>query len=318
MASISKDKAIEIIKYVLDHGRAETLKAYALSDETFNRYKREAKKYFGDKIDLILQMNESYSDKELKAIASGGRIVPGFAKAPIVSFEGEEITFGVLSDTHIGSIYTDEQDIITALDEMKKKNVQFIVHPGDITEGMSGRDGHVYELDQIGYRAQRAKAVEILKRWEGPFYAVSGNHDQWFMGKADMGGDIVEDICKELPNGIYLGPQEGDISINGIVIRLFHGGDGASYALSYRLQKVIESWTGGIKPNVLITGHDHKSMYLPNYRNVQAVAGGTMQKQTSFMRGKKLIANVGFWIIKMGVADGQVKWFEPRWYPYYI
>ena len=32
----------------------------------------------------------------------GGRILPGLGKVPIISFEGQRIRIGVMSDTHIG------------------------------------------------------------------------------------------------------------------------------------------------------------------------------------------------------------------------
>lgn len=316
--TISRERCIQIMDFAITKGKVATLEAFKLSDETFNRYKREAKKYYGESLDLIIQMKESYTDIELKAIANGGRIVPGYSKTPIVDFNGDTVTFGVMSDNHIGSMFSNPQDTLSALEEMNKQGCDFIVHSGDIVEGMMGRPGDIYELSQIGYKAQRDEAVRIFNNWKKPFYTIVGNHDASYNSKLGAGVNIVEDICSSIGSNFHcLGFNDGDLSIKGTVIKLWHGGDGASYAIGYREQKIVESFTGGEKPNVLITGHTHKAQYFM-YRNVHVIGAGTLQKQSSWMRSKKLAAHIGFWIIKMCIAEGKVKWIEPRWYPYYI
>ena len=99
-------------------------------------------------------------------------------------------------------------------------------------------------------------------------------------------------------------------------MKLWHGEDGSSYALSYRLQKIIESLTGGEKPNILIAGHVHKYVKIFE-RNVYALSVGTIQSQTPWMRGKRLAAHVGFcigdyWVNKDGLAK-----MRETWYPFY-
>ena len=89
-----------------------------------------------------------------------------------------------------------------------------------------------------------------------------------------------------------------------------------SYASSYRVQKIIESLQGGTKPNILICGHTHKSLYLFE-RNIHAISAGCMQFQTPFMRGKKLSAHTGYWIIEFEERSGEVLSFTQTFYPLY-
>ena len=98
---------------------------------------------------------------------------------------------------------------------------------------------------------------------------------------------------------------------------LLHGEDGASYALSYRLQKIIESFTGGEKPNILLAGHDNKygNFFI---RNVHAVGAGCIQKQTPWIRRKRLAAYEGFNIIEITIKDEEVKRFKSEWIPFYV
>jgi predicted phosphodiesterase len=256
-------------------------------------------------------IEDRYSPEEIKLLMEPRQ---SFSHESI-SFDGDMVTLGVMTDTHIGSSYTDESHILSALAEFERQGVSAILHAGDVTEGMSGRDGHVYELSRIGYKAQRDAAVALFGTASAPMYFISGNHDRWYLRRGDIGADIVGDIAERL-DAKYLGHDEGDLTINGVVVRLWHGEDAGSYAVSYRLQKIVESFTGGEKPNVLIAGHTHKSAYLFD-RNVHVVSAGSIQSQSKWMRGKRIAAHRGFWILRMAVADNEVKSFQPTWYPIY-
>jgi hypothetical protein len=62
-----------------------------------------------------------------------------------------------------------------------------------------------------------------------------------------------------------------------------HPGGGSAYALSYSIQKIIESLEGGEKPAVGLYGHYHK-LWAGNIRNVWCVQTGCQEDQTPFMR----------------------------------
>ena len=265
---------------------------------------------------VIQQIQERYSDKELKAIADGYSIGKQTI-APIHSFENEEVAIGVLSDTHFGSKYTNPEFCLNAFDEFAKNDVQLVVHNGDVTEGMSHRAGHIYECTHLGYDAQKEHAIEILRQWtDTPFYMISGNHDAWFT--KSNGALIVKDICAEIPNAEYLGYGEGNIKLSkNANMMLWHGEDGSSYALSYRLQKIIEAFTGGEKPAVLLAGHVHKAIYM-YLRHVHCLSAGAIQAQTKWMRMKRISSHTGFWIIWVGINKKGVSTFRSQFYPFYV
>jgi len=321
----SQQRANEIVAYSKDFGEEATLEKFDISHNTLSRYRRltnnfEAPKSVEDfdvpKNRLLEKIAEKYSDIELKQMLQSPSFIPTFEEESY-SFEGTEITFGAFGDTHIGSQYTDESFIKMALDEFEKQGCSFIVHGGDVTEGMSGRDGHVYELTHMGYQEQKDAAIRCLSPWKKPIYMISGNHDLWYMKKGDIGANIVKDICEKLPNAHYLGMHEGDVVVGNCKIKLWHGEDASSYSTSYRLQKIVESLSGGEKPAILLCSHTHKQGYFFE-RNIQVVSLGSMQKQSAWMRYKRLAAHVGFFIIKMAIdREGHVLWFEPRWYPFY-
>ena len=316
---INKERAKEVVEYLTLHGKTEAIKHFNITKDSLDRYTRFAKQYGVAEVDkskLLSKIAQTYSDDELKAIANGGRIVPGLAKVPVVNFDGDRVRIGAITDTHIGSLNFSEQRLYQAFEEFKKEKVDFITHSGDVTEGMSHRAGHVYDLSEIGYDKQKSKAIEIFSQWtDSQIYAIDGNHDRWFI--KSNGALIVKDIATKLDNFNFIGHDEGDISINGkAVVKLWHGEDGNSYALSYRLQKILESLSGGEKPSVIICGHTHKYVKIFE-RNVYAISAGSIQSQTPWMRGKRIAAHVGFCIIDIHVNKSGVCKFSDTWYPFY-
>jgi len=320
---IQSDKYLQKIMTMVDTlGKQGTADMLGIKIVTVNRRINEAKQRNVSPLTskelnpALIKIKEMYSEDEIKAIAKGGRVAPGQPQVPIISFEGQRIRVGLLSDTHIGSIYTDNNYIYQAFEEFKKEHCDFITHGGDVTEGMSNRAGHVYELTDIGYSAQKAKAIEIFSQAPAPVYMIDGNHDRWYV--KSNGAYIVKEICKELgSNAIYLGQDEGDISLKGrTTFKLWHGEDGNSYALSYRMQKIVESLSGGEKPGVIAASHTHKSFTIFE-RNIYCISTGSIMKQSKWMRGKRIAAHVGFWIIDIWINKIGVAKIRSTWYPFY-
>lgn len=322
---VRPEKAKKAATLIKDRGADAAAEEMGVSRETVRRYARLHKQ--AEEVSLpgfdqkfMRQLQEKYSQDELKKILSGTE------KNPVQNikqhdFTGDTLTIGLMSDTHFGSKYTDPDLALKAFEVFAARGVDMVCHCGDVCEGMNSRPGHVYELTHIGYHEQRAHAIDILGQWtDTPIYMISGNHDSWT--SKDVGAHIVRDICDALPNAEFMGDDEGDIVLRPkgnakpTVIKLWHGGDGSSYAVSYRVQKIIESLTGGEKPNAMFCGHTHKALYLFD-RHVHCVSAGAIQRQSKWMRGKKLASHTGFWVVEMTVNNG-ISSIRPEWFPYYV
>lgn len=267
---------------------------------------------------ILAKLRERYSDEELKAIAAGQGIAKRYIPFPEIHLQGKHHRILVMSDTHIGSIYSPEEwhDTVAGYANDPANRIECVLHCGDLVDGLKiSRAGtQIYELSEIGFDAQRDKAVELMSRYERPIYIISGNHDAYF--KEYAGANIVKEVCNQVDAMTYIGHDFADIDVGGCTIRLFHGGDGNSYALSYRLQKLVESITGGYKPNILLAGHVHKFCYFFD-RNIHAVSVPAMQSQTSFMRAKKLAAHTGFIVLDFDAQDGNVCNLAVQYFPFY-
>jgi predicted phosphodiesterase len=311
---------IEVADYAVKESIEAAIDKYALPRETVRRYIRAANSENGNTDDFQIddsvfrKLQQRFTIKELENIANGRMINPEQSEYPALSFDGEEVCFGFCTDTHIGSKYFPKHYWELFLEECYKQDVQGILHTGDLIEGMSNRPDHIYGLTHIGYSAQMEYATELLSMTEIPIHIIDGNHDRY--GIKSGGLMVVKEVASKLDHVNFLGHDQATIDVNGTVWMLHHGEDGSSYATSYRVQKIIESFTGGEKPNAVFMGHTHKQGYFFD-RNVHAVTGGALSRQSAWMRSKRLANHDGFWIIRATIAENEIKRFSPTWYAFY-
>lgn len=323
--AITAKRAAEIAEHLKEYGEAVTLDKMKVSRETMRRavrmHKANTRKAappettFDDKNVILKRIADRFTPAELRALAEGHRNSEPVKHDYRVDFSGTSFKYCFFTDTHFSSIYFKEDHYFKMLEECRAQGVEAFFHAGDIVEGMSGRPDQIYSLVHLGFSKQKEYAIKLLSELDKPFYAISGNHDRWYL--RSNGADVVREICDALPNAHFLGHDNATIEIKKTKIDLFHGEDGASYANSYRGQKIVESYTGGHKPNILLTGHDHKSLYMFT-RNIHVVGGGALSLRSAWQKSKKLANHAGFWIIEMYLnTGGDVVRFSPTWYPIY-
>ena len=183
----------------------------SVTHESWRRYLRQV---FGkdeitiEELPKILQkIGERFSQEELQAIARGESAdAKRFGSPTVVTTEGTSLSFGVITDLHIGSKYFHPNKLRAAYNTFRSEGVTKILCAGDVAEGMSNRDGHVFECTHIGYTAQRDYAEELLGEWSEDgeeIFTIDGNHDRWY-GKRS-GAKIVPDLARLLPNVHFLG-----------------------------------------------------------------------------------------------------------------
>lgn len=213
------------------------------------------------------------------------------------------IRFGLIGDTHYGSLY-EAKDVATALyRRFAAERITTVLHTGDVLDGHKMYKGQEFELHALGWQKQRDWFAKTAPKEEGIVtHFVLGSHDTSL--KKIAGIDVGTELEHVRPDWNCLGEDVGTVTLRtpsgwAYTIMLLHPGGGTAYAISYRVQKIIEQLEGGRKPNMIAVGHFHKADYLPNYRNITAVQVGALQWQTPFMVRKGLAAHVGGWIIRV-------------------
>ena len=231
-------------------------------------------------------------------------------------YDSKKCKIGIISDTHIGSKYFNQKIWDDAVHVFNTEKVDAIYHPGDIIEGMSNREGHIYELEILGTTKQMDRAGELINLFNSPFFYITGNHDEWSKKKSDQGLEVGPELEKRLKRGKFLGEYEADVKLApGVTMRLTHEGQTA-YALSYSIQKRINALAGGTKPDIMFNGHLHKMLYM-FYRNIHAFESGSTQEQTPFARMKGSPSMTGFWTCELDYSKTKLIGITPKMYPYY-
>ena len=244
-----------------------------------------------------------------------------YLKVDANRFRGKTTRVAIVSDTHLGSRYQQLSYLRAFYRYCSRKGISVVLHAGDLVDGERIYRGQEYEVFAAGVDAQAEYAVNNYPRYKGiKTYLISGNHDSSFQAQAGI--DIVNMICRQRDDMVYLGYGGATVEINGVKFDLIHPDGGVPYARSYRSQKIVEQLPGGTKPNVLILGHLHVTNILPSYRNVLVIMAGCFQAQTPYLRRKGLAPDVGAYVVEYETSDVDVPsgtvGFRVEWRPFPI
>lgn len=179
------------------------------------------------------------------------------------------------------------------------------------------RKGHEYECFLHGADEVEDYIVENYPRERGiKTHFITGNHDLSMVKCA--GVDIGKRVTQRRSDMIYLGQLNARVWLTpNCDLELNHPLDGSSYAYSYATQKYCDAMQGGSKPKILASGHHHKFFYMV-YRNIHVLEVPAFQAQTSWMRGKRLVADVGYLVVTINVdKEGTILRFTPEYVPIY-
>lgn len=228
------------------------------------------------------------------------------------------IRIGIVSDTHFGSKYAQYSALQEFYAQCKQLGITDIYHAGDIDDGSETMHiGVMYEHHCIGATEHIRNIVEHYPQVDGiETHFITGNHDNSHMKNAGI--LLGEEIALRRPDMHYLGRDIAIVKLApGCTMELRHPGDGTSYAISYKPQKIVEAYAGGKKPNILIVGHYHKAMWFMQ-RNIHVLMAGSFCGTTPFMRSKNIASVVGGWVLDIDVDDaGTIKALTPTFYPFY-
>lgn len=234
-------------------------------------------------------------------------------------FKGDDISFGVISDTHLCSKHERLEELHMAYRILEDEGITTVYHPGDLVCGSGIFPGQVNEITEHTYEDQVAYAVANYPRSTTVHtHIIAGNHDvEGDFGR--IGANPVIAFCNQRDDVTYAGDYDATFELEqGTRINLLHPKGGVSYAASYKLQKFAESFEIGTKPNLMLVGHYHRRLAF-EARGIQMLLAGCFESGGNF--GKRLGLTepaVGFHIVRMRVADdGSIVRFNPEWLRFY-
>jgi hypothetical protein len=223
-------------------------------------------------------------------------------------------SFGLVSDTHLGSLFAREDALHSVYDVFESEGITRVFHAGNMIDGYIPRING-YEVSCTTVDAQTQYVIDHYPRRKGitTYFITGDDHESWFMKDGFNWGKHLQLTAQSQGRDdlVYIGHLESDVEIKGeggsAIIKIQHPGGGSAYARSYASQKFIESLEGGEKPAILIRGHMHVSNFM-NERNVYVVDLPGLQDQTIFARKRKLRMEVGGSILqfKQSPVDGSI------------
>ena len=270
----------------------------------------------------IREAGDAYSIEKTPPVGLLGGFTHEYVSRPDNTF-----VFGAMGDTHIGSKYFRGDVLDSLYDAYAEAGVDRVYHTGNWVDGEARFNK--FDLDVHGMDAQIREMARVYPRKPGiDTYAVAGDdHEGWYGQREGIDiGAHAEALMHRAGRTDWhdIGYMESAVKLvncnTGAEAAMYvvHPGGGSSYALSYVIQKIIESYGGGEKPAVGLYGHYHKLLSM-NYRNVWAVMTGTTQDQNPFMRKKRLEAHVGGMLIRMrqDPETGAIVGFQPDMLRYF-
>lgn len=228
---------------------------------------------------------------------------PDAPRWEIVSRKDNTFCFGAFGDLHAASKYCRWDVRADLMKRSEDMGAQAILDTGNWIDGVSRFN--IHDIEAVGMHAQLKLLAANYPKCKVPTYAITGaDHEGWYIKSSgiDVGYDcqnVMRDAGHAWTN---LGYLEADIILKNAnsgatcICRVAHPGKGTSYAVSYRPQKIIESYEGGEKPAILFLGHYHKIDF-GLIRNVWYGQTGCQQDQTPFMRLIPTEAQVGGLIV---------------------
>lgn len=214
--------------------------------------------------------------------------------------------FGVAGDKHVGSKYHREDVLEDLYGRFAEAGVDAIFDTGNWIDGDARFNAH--DVVTRGLDNQCRLLAETHPRIPGvTTFAIWGDdHEGWYAGREGIDvGKYNERIMREHGHDwVDLGFMEAHVILethdgaHRTKMSVIHPGGGSSYATSYAIQKIVESYEGGEKPAVGLYGHYHK-LEAQNVRNVWTLQTGCVEDQTPFMRKKRLEAHVGGTILTL-------------------
>lgn len=234
---------------------------------------------------------------------------------------GEMQRVAVISDLHFGSRYCLLGALRDFLQHAYSEGCREALVLGDVMDGNYTSHG-LHELTHVGLDQQAQLVASRLPRFEGlTYHAIMGNHDLTFetQNGASPGRALLGEFQRVGRNDLKVyGSRGAFVRIRGALVHLWHPGKGRSYATSYGLQKKVESYSPGEKPQILLAGHWHAHCSISE-RGVHALACPTFQGGGSaFSKSLTGSVAIGGLILEWSLtASGTIRDFRHTYRQYF-
>lgn len=228
--------------------------------------------------------------------------------------------FGLISDTHLGSV-AERLDIVReAYAEFASQGITKVFHCGDLTDGWQEYRGHINFVKVFGDQPQALHVIRNYPKHDGvTTYVIGGNHDDSYKhtqldrvslvskGFHHQGRDIEgrKDI-------VYLGQYSHRIILpQEVTMDLLHPRGGNPYARSYKAQKRSENMDRNLRPDIQCSGHFHAQNFIWLNHTYFIDCPG-LQDETEFFKRLGFPRSVGYQVVEYEIRNGRLVSLRPQ------
>lgn len=265
---------------------------------------------------------------EKKTVASF-EIRRNFTPIPYEKLFVNTVKLGSTGDTHLGSIHQQFPLLEKTYKIAVEDEVERMFHLGDLLTGVHGprgenRERWLHTIDEQAYWV--IKHYPRVERKDGKLLEtdiISGSHDlrSWYC----CGHDPVEHVTEMREDLHYCGKNEATLDIENLRFKIQHPGGGTAYALSYNLQKAIETFFKQMANDIgdedeanpvdaYMMAHYHKAAFFM-YKGIAGFLNPCLQMPIEYMRKRNIPAFLGMWVMTYTTDENDI---VTRIRPHYI
>lgn len=228
-------------------------------------------------------------------------------------------TFGLMSDTHLGSSAEHLEELHDYYDRLQERGVEHVYHAGDISDGWQVHKGHINVIkgEAAGWERLLDYVVENYPQRDGiTTYFIEGNHDHKFYKRNGL--HLGEQIAQRRDDLVYCGDSQARFVFdreNDIDLEVIHPSGGKPYTQGYRAQTLYRERPPEDRPTISGIGHLHGKMYA-SAEDVEAFYTGCWKGLTTYGKRKGHDSEIGGWIVEIEIEDGELRRLTPDWIGY--
>lgn len=235
-------------------------------------------------------LHQNLTPKELRSVIEAAKHPSSHPGCDLSSqVRNNELTIGIVSDTCLNSKYERLDILHTAYRWFKDLNVPYVLHCGNVVEKYLAGPTHV---DHVIYQSYDRVLDHIKKVYPNigvPTYFIGGRNERSYFARIarnrETGRSEKTNICADLHETrkdlSFIGWHNARVLIapkTTLALASPKSGSRKPYTISHPIQKIIESYGGGEKPDIQVVGYFNQR-WNGVHVGVEAHMIGTMQNQ---------------------------------------
>lgn len=192
-----------------------------------------------------------------------------------MDMDKDHVRLALLGDTHMASKYTDLDSLDRAYDLIEKKQVDAVLHSGDLVDGIVSSPNYDIrqELIEPTYKGQVEYVIDRYPKYSGKTFIISGNHDDYWTRLT--GKEPIKDVADKRDDMVYLGASKRVVLINGLRVNVLHGR--FPKHSTEDIYTYIDDIPTRYKPDIVHAGHYHTGKH-SIYDGVEVFRSGSFMK----------------------------------------